>query len=701
MKFRLLAALALLLVPGIAFAQSTPVFQSGTMALARDLAMITRNGQIQDGAKNGVLGDAEGLGVNPFAVTDSLRAGICSNSASTGGQYNALCIGHDTSGNGLITLDSYGGLADKDFRFRINGSTYSFPGNGQGNVLGPVSTKIGNTVKWNNTGGTLVADGGHQPLWYSPRDYGAACDGSTDDYTPLQAAIAAAQSAPDGRPRTVYIDCQLKITSGAPTISASGVSIRGNNATQAQILCRNGSSDCLKTDGAAERYNLQISDITIDGTGQSGGNCINLTGVSNTIISGVQMTACYNGALVSWANNVTITGHTVIAARGSYAIKWYTDPSSGHRSDVLNLVDGTINNNFSGADGIVWDGASNTLRIVNFNVIATNYGLKVLNTAACTGTPSGSCVSNSGAGYPQFADISHFEVDGASSVACYFATGFDVMIANSICSNQTGASGSGNADTVALQIEPDTLGGITRTIKIANSHIGNAKRQAALINGCQNCYFTNTVFDDASHAGSGSYPVVEVGATTANVHFIGGKMGPTFGNAVLSSYGLKIAGGSVGIYAIGVDYNSNVTGSIDDGSNNLTVIGGTDYVGNPLAVQVGGISSSAGIRVNRTVAGGNVEGRIQNQGTTNNSLARLVAALDGIANAYLDMKVTTNGAGTQTATVEAGSGVSSFVLNAGSGVMKITGIGNTPTGKQPLCIDTSTGQLYKGAAGAC
>lgn len=677
-----IAALALLLAPNVVVAQGTPVFQSGTLSAAHNVAKLTRNGQIQDAG--GLTGDILGRGVNPFMILDSLGCGLKMITA-TGG--HSLCIGHNAAGSAIITVD---------------GVDYPFFGTGNGNVLGPVSTKIGNAAIWNSVGGTLLADGGHQPLFFNPRDYGAACDGSTDDYTALQAAITAAQAA-TSRPKTVYIDCQLKVAGGAPTISASGVVIRGSNATQAQILCRSGSSDCLKTDGAAQRDSIRISDITIDGTSQTGGNCLNLTGVSNTIISGVQMTACYNGVLVSWANNVTITGQTKIAARNAsgYAIKWYTSPGSGNRSDVLNLVDGTINNSFSGADGIVWDGASYTLRIVNFNVIATNYGLKVVNTTGCAGSVTGSCTSGSGAGYPQFADISHFEVDGASSIACYFATGFDIMMANSICSNQTGASGSGNADTVALRIDDDAAGGITRTIKIANSHIGNAKRQAALINGCQNCYFTNTIFDDASHAGSGSYSAVEVGATAANVHFIGGSMGPTFGNATLSSYGLKIAGGSAGIYAIGVDYNSNVTGSIDDGSSNFTVIGGTDYVGNPIAVQVGGIGASAGIRVNRTVAGGNVEGRIQNQGTTNNSLVRLVASLAGISNAFLDMKVVTDGAGTQTGTIDAGSAVSSFVLNAGSGVMKITGIGNTPTGKQPLCIDTSTGQLYKGAAGAC
>lgn len=151
-------ALALCAAPLSVWAQSTPVYQRDLMTSPHDLAKITRNGQISDAG--GLLGDASGRGVNPFAVQDNLGLGECSNSAVSSGQYNALCWGHDGSGNGLVTLDSYGGLANKSLNFRINGTTYPFPGTGNGNIVGPNPTVVGDMACWNNTGGSLQADCG-------------------------------------------------------------------------------------------------------------------------------------------------------------------------------------------------------------------------------------------------------------------------------------------------------------------------------------------------------------------------------------------------------------------------------------------------------------------------------------------------------------------------------------------------------------
>lgn len=545
----------------------------------------------------------------------------------------------------------------------------------------------------------------HPAVQFNPRDFKAVCDGVADDYPALRDALAAAAASPAGA-KTVYIDCALKIVSGSLTIDAGSVTIQGSNSRQAKILCRNGTGDCIKTAGTTQLYGLRINDLTIDGLTQTGGNCLNLFFISDVIVSSVIMDNCWNGFLVGAANNVTVGNHTIIGARNpsGYALKWYTDPASGKRSDVINLVDGTINNNWSGADGVVWDGASYTMRATNWNVIAAKKGLVVLNTAGCTGAATAACAAGSGSGFPQFGEFVSFEVDGASSIACHFAAGFDVMMTSSICSNHSGTAG-GNADTVALQIDPDTSGGITRAIKISNSHIGNSKRQAALINGCQNCYFSNTVFDDASKAGAGSYPAVEVGANGANVNFIGGKMGPTFGNGVRTSHGLRVDGGSAGIYAIGVDYNSNITGAVDDQSGAATVIGGTGYDGKPLGTYIGGLGGLApapGNSFNYLLNGAPVETRLRNAGATANSASQYTADLSTIANAYMKMGISTDGSGGVTGTLDCGSGVNvACIITSGAGVLKLLGLTTTPTGKQPLCIDNVSGQIFKGSAGAC
>lgn len=152
-----IVALALLLAPATAFAQGAPVYQSGTIAPHR-LLKAAGNGMQMDAG--GTTGDANGRGVAPFSVSDALGTGLCFNSAATSGQYNGLCVGHDSSGNGLITLDSFGGLVDKALKFRINGTEYDFPasGAGSGDVVGPNSSTVNHIAFFNNTTGTLLKD---------------------------------------------------------------------------------------------------------------------------------------------------------------------------------------------------------------------------------------------------------------------------------------------------------------------------------------------------------------------------------------------------------------------------------------------------------------------------------------------------------------------------------------------------------------
>lgn len=134
---------ALVLAPAAAWAQGTPVFQSGTMVKARNLAMITRNGQIQDAG--GLLGDAlTGRGTNPFSVTDDNGLGLCFNNHATSSSYSSFCFGHNASGTAIVT---------------INGTEFDFPGPGNGDVLAPLSAPAaGQAAVWN--GAKTLRDGG-------------------------------------------------------------------------------------------------------------------------------------------------------------------------------------------------------------------------------------------------------------------------------------------------------------------------------------------------------------------------------------------------------------------------------------------------------------------------------------------------------------------------------------------------------------
>ena len=233
---RAIFALALCAAPLSVWAQSTPVYQSVLMTSPHDLAKITRNGQIQDAG--GVLGDSSGRGVNPFAVQDNLGLGECSNSAVTSGQYYALCFGHDASGNGLVTLDSFGGLGTKALNFRINGTTYPFPGTGNGNVLGPNSTTVGDFAVWNNTGGTLLKDlpaAGLAPISFTSTPVGGVGDGVTSNASAF--AYVFADTNKDTfylPPGTYYLPCGNYYT------AASAVSLIGAGPEKTTILLQTG-----------------------------------------------------------------------------------------------------------------------------------------------------------------------------------------------------------------------------------------------------------------------------------------------------------------------------------------------------------------------------------------------------------------------------------------------------------------------------
>lgn len=138
-----------------AFAGGTPVQQSGNVTPHHSV-MWTTNGVVQDGgsATNGFLSEV--------GITKNGGCALGINSGLTTGPYTQLCFGV-TSGSGYFALNSYGGAPNGSISFIINGITYSFPGPGNGDVLGPPSSADGDAAVFNGTGGTLLKDAGAPP----------------------------------------------------------------------------------------------------------------------------------------------------------------------------------------------------------------------------------------------------------------------------------------------------------------------------------------------------------------------------------------------------------------------------------------------------------------------------------------------------------------------------------------------------------
>lgn len=152
---RLLAALALTLLPSLALAQGA-VQQVGP-ATKFDPTGFIGDHQIESASK---MFNDNARGLNPAHTFDNKGQGSCWEDALTSGPYHQVCITHDSAGNALLTTTPQNGATGSSFNISINGSIYPVGGTPGGNVTGPTPTVTGDVACWNNTLGTLLSDCG-------------------------------------------------------------------------------------------------------------------------------------------------------------------------------------------------------------------------------------------------------------------------------------------------------------------------------------------------------------------------------------------------------------------------------------------------------------------------------------------------------------------------------------------------------------
>ncbi len=131
-------ALCAILIAGPAWGQGA-VLQNGTVT-PNNAMQWARDRTAQD--VGGLTGRTNnGLGFNPFSITDLNTCGLQFNTASTLSTYHSLCIGHNSTGAPI---------------FKVDGTEYPFIGGGGGSVVGPATTITDGLVTWGNTTGTLL-----------------------------------------------------------------------------------------------------------------------------------------------------------------------------------------------------------------------------------------------------------------------------------------------------------------------------------------------------------------------------------------------------------------------------------------------------------------------------------------------------------------------------------------------------------------
>lgn len=225
------ALAGVMIAAAAANAQRTPVYQSGVLgatAPVGSLAKFFSNGLV--GSAGNLDGDASGFGLKPFVVTDGLGLGICTRDADTAAR-RLLCLGHDSEGNALLTVDSYGGASTKGLRYRVNGITVDPTATGSSTAI----TATGGTTP------TTLANLAARIL--SVEDFGGVADGVTDNLAAFNAAIASFTYS-DGTARSggeIRLNKGVYYVSGSINVTAKhGLVISGQGLLTTTITAGTG-----------------------------------------------------------------------------------------------------------------------------------------------------------------------------------------------------------------------------------------------------------------------------------------------------------------------------------------------------------------------------------------------------------------------------------------------------------------------------
>lgn len=336
-----------------AYAQLQP---SGSLTPGHTFRTLTTGGVVGDaggaaGSSTSGSGYLTELGITntglPLCINDALTNAV--------GGYHRLCLGANSLGGGLLSYDALGGASPLGLNIELNGTTYSFPGPGNGNVVGPASAVSGNLPSFNGTGGKTLQDSGFAAaaigrIGFS--QYGVVANG-TDQTTNVQAAINAAHTA--GEAVVCDVKGSIPVNNiamyGATTESGFGdeyFAIPGCSLVPAPAY---GGQDLVRLTDAVghaypqtQIYNVRFHDFQANMQGQHGtaimwDSCISCSIDGNWTIYGIGSgTFTYTDATAS--KNVTIGGTITVGNTITYTFS-SASLNSGNPVSVVYTVQKT------------------------------------------------------------------------------------------------------------------------------------------------------------------------------------------------------------------------------------------------------------------------------------------------------------------------------------------------------------------------
>lgn len=637
---RWLLALLVALLPAQALSQAT-VLQGGPYT-AGQLPVYSQSGGAQPTVRSSGAANGQGFGVNelsliargtgspPFASqgTGPLGTNSCNYDGPVTGAFHYLCSSPNANGGGLIVYGSGGGASQLPLKFIVNGEVTTWPPSGTGSNIG-----YGANVT----------------------DYGAVCDGVTNDTAGIQATIDAIQSG------NVNFPPRTCVVAGTINITTNGITLNGSGWNTTTISCSGtGTADCIKVGFQADyKFGVKIQNMTVTAPLRTGGHCVNIEKMGNVLVQWVNMNDCYNSARVDTSNSITFQNFWMNDINGDYGLIW-TGPTDGvNRSDVLQLTDGVIQALYQGGDCMRWDGLANTLRISNVGFLRCNYGMHVMNTA------------NSPTLVPGFLFANDLEIEGAMTASVRIDAGYDYHFSNSYISNFTGAVGQGDADTDCIIVNADAGVSITRNVFLTGSHVGVCRGRGIFFDA-QGLHITGTNFRATSLEGASMWPVVSLGPNSVLTD-ISGLSTYEFGNPINASYAVEMLTGAQRINLCGINATGVLDGMISNPGSvvSFSLCPGIDQNGLGTGVQIGALAPDARTLSNLVADNAGAETRmiVSNPSATSGSQARLDLISNSGAVLFL-----INQAATPTAAIATSPGTTGgFLLDtsaeAGSGIV--------------------------------
>lgn len=302
---RLLLALLVAAIPTMGFAQET-VLQGGSWT-AGLMPMYSLSGggsqptvQQSATAAGGASSIKEmsivarGSGSAPYVGSGGgyLGSRFCMYDAppsnATGG--HQVCLDPDvTGGFGLLSFTAFGSASNIPFKMSVNGTVVEFPFALTG-VLGPATSTVGHVATWNNSSGTLLADGGLLPTV-----------GGTNGQTQYNAAGSFGGYTMSG-------DCTIVTSTGAITctkINNVAVSLGGALTTGGAFTTSGASALTLTTTGS--------TNVTLPTTGTLA-TLAGTEALTNKTVNGLTITSTSGGTLTITSGKTLTASNTLIFA---------------------------------------------------------------------------------------------------------------------------------------------------------------------------------------------------------------------------------------------------------------------------------------------------------------------------------------------------------------------------------------------------